>query len=65
MRPSPRLFSFVGLSNIGNARIAGLTDTLFITTGIRFSTALLDDVPFNLLVKRLRADIYLPLLSNS
>jgi MFS family permease len=66
----PRLFSFIDRSNIGNARIAGLTESLSITTGTRFNIALLVfyipyvlvDVPSNLLVKRLRAGIYLPAL---
>ncbi|KAI4699683.1 hypothetical protein J4E81_004710 [Alternaria sp. BMP 2799] len=64
------LFSFIDRSNIGNARIAGLSDELSITTGTRFNIALLVfyipyilvDVPSNLLVKRLRAGIYLPAL---
>ncbi|CAN9391466.1 unnamed protein product [Alternaria alternata] len=55
------LFSFIDRSNIGNARIAGLSDELSITTGTRFNIALLVfyipyilvDVPSNLLVKRL------------
>ncbi|KAI4663787.1 uncharacterized protein J4E78_004205 [Alternaria triticimaculans] len=53
------LFSFIDRSNIGNARIAGLSDELSITTGTRFNIALLVfyipyilvDVPSNLLVK--------------
>jgi MFS family permease len=65
-----RLFSFIDRSNIGNARIAGLSDELSITTGTRFNIALLVfyipyilvDIPSNLLVKRLRAGIYLPAL---
>ncbi|CAN9393001.1 unnamed protein product [Alternaria alternata] len=64
------LFSFIDRSNIGNTRIAGLSDELSITTGTRFNIALLVfyipyilvDVPSNLLVKRLRAGIYLPAL---
>ncbi|EOA80957.1 uncharacterized protein SETTUDRAFT_24469 [Exserohilum turcica Et28A] len=64
------LFSFIDRSNIGNARIAGLTDSLSITTGTCFNIALLVfyipyilvDVPSNLLVKRLRAGLYLPAL---
>ncbi|EUC41167.1 hypothetical protein COCMIDRAFT_106858 [Bipolaris oryzae ATCC 44560] len=64
------LFSFIDRSNIGNARIAGLTTSLSIPTGTRFNIALLVfyipyiliDVPSNLLVKRLRAGIYLPTL---
>ncbi|KAI4928635.1 hypothetical protein J4E85_005253 [Alternaria conjuncta] len=64
------LFSFIDRSNIGNARIAGLSDELSITTGTRFNIALLVfyipyilvDVPSNLIVKRLRAGIYLPAL---
>ena len=68
--PPPRLFSFIDRSNIGNARIAGLTASLSITTGTKFNIALLVfyipyiliDMPSNLLVKRLRAGIYLPAL---
>jgi MFS family permease len=68
-----RLFSFIDRSNIGNARIAGLTDDLHITTGTRFNIALLVfyipyilvDIPSNLLVKRVRAGIYLPALITS
>ncbi|KAH7072659.1 major facilitator superfamily domain-containing protein [Paraphoma chrysanthemicola] len=64
------LFSFIDRSNIGNARIAGLTTDLGIATGTSFNVALLVfyipyilvDVPSNLLVKRLRAGIYLPSL---
>ncbi|KAF1945375.1 MFS transporter-like protein [Clathrospora elynae] len=64
------LFSFIDRSNIGNARIAGLTDDLGITKGTKFNIALLVfyipyilvDVPSNLLVKKLRAGIYLPAL---
>ena len=64
------LFSFIDRSNIGNARIAGLTADLGIATGTSFNVALLvfyipyilADVPSNLIVKRLRAGIYLPSL---
>ncbi|OAL06881.1 MFS general substrate transporter [Phaeosphaeriaceae sp. SRC1lsM3a] len=64
------LFSFIDRSNIGNARIAGLTTDLGIATGTSFNVALLVfyipyilvDVPSNLLVKKLRAGIYLPSL---
>ncbi|KAH3988409.1 hypothetical protein HBH51_001300 [Parastagonospora nodorum] len=64
------LFSFIDRSNIGNARIAGLTQDLHIATGTSFNIALLVfyipyilvDVPSNLLVKRLRAGVYLPAL---
>ncbi|KAF2832316.1 MFS general substrate transporter [Ophiobolus disseminans] len=64
------LFSFIDRSNIGNARIAGLTADLGISTGTSFNIALLVfyipyilvDVPSNLLVKKLRAGIYLPSL---
>lgn len=69
----PRLFSFIDRSNIGNARIAGLTDDLHITHGTYFNIALLVfyipyilvDVPSNLLVKKLRAGVYLPSLITS
>ncbi|CAO2649150.1 Nn.00g100990.m01.CDS01 [Neocucurbitaria sp. VM-36] len=64
------LFSFIDRSNIGNARIAGLTEDLHMTQGTSFNVALLVfyipyilvDVPSNLLVKKLRAGIYLPSL---
>jgi MFS family permease len=64
------LFSFIDRSNIGNARIAGLTTDLNIATGTSFNVALLVfyipyilvDVPSNLLVKKFRAGIYLPSL---
>jgi MFS family permease len=64
------LFSFIDRSNIGNARIAGLTTELGIANGTKFNVALLVfyipyiliDVPSNLLVKKLRAGIYLPSL---
>jgi MFS family permease len=64
------LFSFIDRSNIGNARIAGLTTDLGITTGTSFNVALLVfyipyilvDVPSNLLVKKFRAGLYLPSL---
>jgi hypothetical protein len=62
------LFSFIDRSNIGNARIAGLATDLGISTGTSFNVALLVfyipyiivDVPSNLLVKKVRAGIYLP-----
>ncbi|KAK4216823.1 major facilitator superfamily domain-containing protein [Rhypophila decipiens] len=64
------LFSFIDRSNIGNAKIAGLPESLSITTGTSFNVALLVfyipyilvDVPSNLLLKRLRAGIFLPSL---
>jgi MFS family permease len=64
------LFSFIDRSNIGNARIAGLTTDLGIATGTSFNVALLVfyipyilvDVPSNLLVKKFRAGVYLPSL---
>ncbi|KAF2854725.1 MFS transporter-like protein [Plenodomus tracheiphilus IPT5] len=64
------LFSFIDRSNIGNARIAGLTKDLNIATGTKFNIALLVfyipyilvDVPSNMLVKRVRAGVYLPML---
>lgn len=64
------LFSFVDRSNIGNARIAGLTTELGIAKSTSFNVALLVfyipyiivGVPSNLLVKRLRTVIYLPSL---
>lgn len=67
--PVVRLFSFIDRSNIGNARIAGLTEDLGMR-GTSFNVALLVfyipyilvDVPSNMLVKRLRAGIYLPTL---
>ncbi|KAK5655800.1 hypothetical protein OQA88_5338 [Cercophora sp. LCS_1] len=64
------LFSFIDRSNIGNARLAGLPESLSITTGTLFNVALLVfyipyilvDVPSNLLLKKLKAGIYLPSL---
>ncbi|CBX90386.1 similar to MFS transporter [Plenodomus lingam JN3] len=64
------LFSFIDRSNIGNARIAGLATDLNMATGTKFNVALLVfyipyilvDVPSNMLVKRLRAGVYLPTL---
>ncbi|KXX82963.1 High-affinity nicotinic acid transporter [Madurella mycetomatis] len=65
-----RLFSFIDRSNIGNAKLAGLDSDLGISTGTAFNTALLVfyipyilvDVPSNLLLKRVRAGVYLPSL---
>ena len=65
-----RLFSFIDRSNIGNARLAGLPQDLGIESGTSFNLALLVfyvpyilvDVPSNLLLKRARAGVYLPLL---
>ncbi|KAK3994184.1 putative transporter [Cladorrhinum sp. PSN332] len=64
------LFSFIDRTNIGNARLAGLPESLGISTGTSFNLALLVfyipyilvDVPSNLLLKRVRAGIYLPSL---
>lgn len=64
-----RLFSFIDRSNIGNARIAGLTTDLDMR-GTMFNVALLVfyipyilvDVPSNLLLKKFKAGIYLPSL---
>ena len=69
-RCASRLFSFIDRSNIGNAKIDGLTADLHIAQGTSFNVALLVfyipyiliDVPSNLLVKRVRAGIYLPAL---
>ncbi|KAI0166276.1 MFS transporter-like protein [Xylariaceae sp. FL1272] len=61
------LFAFIDRSNIGNAKIVGLTDDLVkgISTGTSFNVALLIfyilvDVPSNWIVKRVKAGIYLP-----
>ncbi|KAK0612584.1 MFS transporter-like protein [Bombardia bombarda] len=64
------LFSFIDRSNIGNARIVGLTTDLNIVTGTGFNVALLVfyipyilvDVPSNLLLKKFKAGVYLPTL---
>ncbi|KAK0704319.1 MFS transporter-like protein [Lasiosphaeris hirsuta] len=64
------LFSFIDRSNIGNAKLAGLPEQLGIDTGTSFNVALLVfyvpyilvDVPSNLLLKRVRAGVYLPAL---
>ncbi|KAI0687813.1 MFS general substrate transporter [Cytidiella melzeri] len=63
------LLSFIDRSNIGNARIAGLQKSLKMTN-TQFSTALtityvpyiLMELPMNLLMKRLGANITLPLM---
>lgn len=65
-----RLFSFIDRSNIGNARIDGLTEDLDMGTGTLFNIALLVfyvpyilvDVPSNWIIKRVKAGIYLPTL---
>ncbi|KAH9906146.1 MFS transporter-like protein [Xylariomycetidae sp. FL2044] len=64
------LFAFIDRSNIGNAKIDGLTTDLGIATGTGFNVALLVfyvpyilvDVPSNWAVKRARAGVYLPAL---
>ncbi|KAH9226677.1 hypothetical protein K456DRAFT_1754766 [Colletotrichum gloeosporioides 23] len=64
------LFAFIDRSNIGNAKIDGLTEDLNISTGTKFNIALLVfyipyilvDVPSNWIVKKVRAGIYLPTL---
>ncbi|KAM7188819.1 putative transporter [Naviculisporaceae sp. PSN 640] len=65
------LFSFIDRSNIGNAKIAGLPEALSIPPqSTQFNLALLVfyipyilvDVPSNLLLKRLRAGVFLPSL---
>lgn len=71
IRASKRLFSFVDRSNIGNAKIAGLPESLSLPPqSTQFNLALLVfyipyilvDIPANLLLKRLRAGIFLPSL---
>jgi MFS family permease len=65
-----RLFSFIDRSNIGNAKIDGLTRDLNIETGTWFNIALLVfyvpyilvDVPSNWILKKVKAGIYLPAL---
>lgn len=65
-----RLFAFIDRSNIGNAKIDGLTQDLGMETGTKFNVALLVfyipyilvDVPSNWIIKRIRAGIYLPAL---
>lgn len=65
------LFAFIDRSNIGNARIAGLTTDLHLSaTGTQFNLALLVfyipyilvDVPSNWIVKKVGCGIYLPAL---
>jgi MFS family permease len=73
MLTSIRLFSFIDRSNIGNAKIDGLTEDLGIETGNKFNIALLVffipyilvDVPSNWIVKHVKAGIYLPALITS
>lgn len=68
-----RLFAFIDRSNIGNAKIDGLTEDLGIETGNKFNVALLVffilyilvDVPSNWIVKHMKAGFYLPLLITS
>ncbi|KAH9023853.1 MFS general substrate transporter [Lactarius pseudohatsudake] len=63
------LLSFLDRSNIGNARIAGLTTSLHMSTK-QFSIALtityvpyiLMELPMNLLMKRLGANVTLPIM---
>jgi MFS family permease len=63
-----RLFAFIDRSNIGNAKIDGLTEDLNISTGNKFNIALLVfyityilvDIPSNWMVKRIKGGIYLP-----
>ncbi|KAF4460682.1 major facilitator superfamily transporter [Fusarium albosuccineum] len=67
------LFAFIDRSNIGNAKIDGLTEDLGIETGNKFNIALLIffipyilvDVPSNWIVKHVKAGIYLPALITS
>ncbi|KAG6355294.1 hypothetical protein INS49_003255 [Diaporthe citri] len=64
------LLAFIDRSNVGNAKIDGLTQDLGIATGTKFNIALLVfyipyilvDVPSNWIIKRIRAGIYLPAL---
>jgi len=63
------LLSFLDRSNIGNARVAGLTKSLHMTNN-QFSTALtityvpyiLVELPMNLLMKRIGANVTLPIM---
>lgn len=65
-----RLFAFIDRSNIGNAKIDGLTEDLNIDTGTKFNIAvlvffipyILVDVPGNWIVKRVKGGIFLPSL---
>jgi MFS family permease len=67
---SSRLFSFIDRSNIGNAKIDGLTVDLDMQTGTMFNVALLVfyvpyilvDVPSNWIIKKFKAGVYLPTL---
>ena len=66
------LFAFIDRSNIGNARIDGLTEDLKLD-GNKFNIALvifyvpyiLIDVPSNWVIKKVKAGIYLPALITS
>ena len=63
------LLAFIDRSNIGNARIAGLSEDLNLTSN-KFNIALavfyvpyiIYDIPSNLILKKFRAGYYLPLL---
>ncbi|KAK4458444.1 putative MFS transporter [Cladorrhinum samala] len=64
------MLCFLDRINIGNARIQGLVDDLDIATGLKFNWALsifyiiylLVEVPSNILLKKIGARYYLPLL---
>ncbi|RJE18534.1 Major Facilitator Superfamily [Aspergillus sclerotialis] len=64
------LLAFIDRSNIGNAKIDGLTEDLDMETGTKFNVALLVffipyivvDVPCNWIVKHVKAGIFLPTL---
>ncbi|KAF2740475.1 MFS general substrate transporter [Polyplosphaeria fusca] len=62
------LLSFLDRSNIGNARLAGLTEDLKLGKGLRYNDALaiffpfyvLAEIPSNLMMKRFRPSIWIP-----
>ena len=64
------MLAFIDRSNIGNAKIDGLTEDLDMETGMKFNVALLVffipyivvDVPCNWIVKHVKAGIFLPTL---
>jgi MFS family permease len=63
------LLSFLDRSNIGNARIAGLTTSLHMSSKqfsialtITYVSTILMEIPMNLLMKRLGANVTLPIM---
>lgn len=68
--PVCRLLAFIDRTNIGNAKIDGLTKDTNSAQGLRFNTALaifyvpyiLVDIPSNLILKYFKAGLYLPFI---